>query len=86
MKDTILIFEGHSQPGVPEAANQKNELFGTDRMLSSLNQHPESELSDFLHQLQEDINSFAEGAMQFDDITMLIFDYFGGSGAQNSET
>lgn len=55
-------------------------------MLSSLNQHPESELSDFLHQLQEDINSFAEGAMQFDDITMLIFDYFGGSGAQNSET
>ena len=72
--------------GVPEAANQENKLFGTDRMLASLNQHAESSLADTLHQLQEDIDSFAEGAMQFDDITMLIFDYYGESGEQNPET
>ena len=72
--------------GVPEAANQENKLFGTDRMLASLNQHAESSLADTLHQLQEDIDGFAEGAMQFDDITMLIFDYYGESGEQNPET
>ena len=68
--------------GVPEATNQKNELFGTDRMLSSLNQHAEASQTDILSQLQEDIDRFAEGAMQFDDITMLIFDYLGKDGAQ----
>ena len=72
--------------GVPEATNQKDELFGTDRMLASLNQHSESSLQDVLHQLQHDIDTFAEGAMQFDDITMLVFDYFGENGEQDPET
>lgn len=78
--DRIFVYTD----GVPEATDRKNELFGTDRMLSSLNQHPEAELPDLLHRLQEDIDSFADGAMQFDDITMLIFDFFGENGAQNS--
>ena len=74
--DRIFVYTD----GVPEATNQKDELFGTGRMLSSLNKHSESSLQDILHQLQNDIDIFAEGAMQFDDITMLVFDYLGESG------
>ena len=51
-------------------------------MLFSLNQDPEAPLQDILHQLQKDIDCFAEGAEQFDDITMLIFDYLGENGEQ----
>lgn len=80
--DRIFVYTD----GVPEATNQKDELFGTDRMLSSLNQHSEFSLEDILRQLQDDIDIFAEGAMQFDDITMLVFDYLGDSGEQDPET
>ena len=80
--DRIFVYTD----GVPEANNQKDELFGTDRMLSSLNQHSEFSLEDILRQLQDDIDIFAEGAMQFDDITMLVFDYLGDSGEQDPET
>ena len=79
--DRIFVYTD----GVPEATNQKDELFGTDRMLSSLNQHSEFSLEDILRQLQDDIDIFAEGAMQFDDITMLVFDYLGDSGEQDPE-
>ena len=80
--DRIFVYTD----GVPEATNQKDELFGTDRMLASLNQHSEASLQDVLTQLQDDIDIFAEGAMQFDDITMLVFDYRGESGEQTPET
>lgn len=80
--DRIFVYTD----GVPEATNQKDELFGTDRMLASLNQHSEASLQDVLPQLQDDIDIFAEGAMQFDDITMLVFDYRGESGEQTPET
>ncbi|MBR2591404.1 MAG: PP2C family protein-serine/threonine phosphatase [Oscillospiraceae bacterium] len=80
--DRIFVYTD----GVPEATNQKDELFGTDRMLASLNQHSEASLQDVLPQLQDDIDIFAEGAMQFDDITMLVFDYRGESGEQIPET
>ncbi len=80
--DRIFVYTD----GVPEATNPKDELFGTDRMLASLNQHSEASLQDVLHQLQDDIDIFAEGAMQFDDITMLVFDYRGESGEQTPET
>ena len=78
--DRIFVYTD----GVPEAANQENELFGTDRMLASLNQNAGSSLTDILHRLQNDIDVFAEGAMQFDDITMLGFDYLGERGEQGS--
>ena len=78
--DRIFVYTD----GVPEATNQENELFWTDRMLASLNQNAGSSLTDILHRLQNDIDVFAEGAMQFDDITMLGFDYLGERGEQGS--
>ncbi len=80
--DRIFVYTD----GVPEATNQQSEFYGTDRMLASLNQQPGSSLQDTLRRLQEDIDLFAEGATQFDDITMLLFDYFGGDEKQDAET
>lgn len=63
--------------GVAEATNANNELFGTDRMLVSLNEHKEGSLEEQLYGLKESIDEFVGDAPQFDDITMLLFEYHG---------
>lgn len=63
--------------GVPEATNAENELFGTDRMLASLNKRADLAPVELLGGLKEDIDCFVGDALQFDDITMLCLDYFG---------
>ena len=60
-----------------EAANEKNELYGTERMLSILNQKPDAEPEEVLRHVMQGINTFVDGAEQFDDITMLCFKYIG---------
>ena len=65
--------------GVPEACNEANELFGTERMVQSLNRTPDADTKQILSSLNEDINAFVSGAPQFDDITMLCIRYRGGS-------
>ena len=67
--------------GVPEATNRQNELFGTERMLAALNREPDARPERILANVTEAINSFVDGAEQFDDITMLSFRYLGPSGA-----
>lgn len=67
--------------GVAEATNAKNELFGTERMLASLNRKPDASTDELLRNVREDIDSFVAEAPQFDDITMLCLRYI-GSGAQ----
>ena len=61
--------------GVPEATNSENELYGTDRMLTALNSNPYVDLADVLKTLSRDMDEFVGDATQFDDITMLIFEY-----------
>ena len=63
--------------GVPEATNSKNDPFGTDRMLLSLNGHPGDSPSATLRHMQEAVDVFVDGAEQFDDLTMLCLEYKG---------
>ena len=63
--------------GVPEATNADYELYGTDRMLVSLNEHKDDSLEEQLFGLKKNIDGFVGDAPQFDDITMLIFEYIG---------
>ena len=74
--DRIFVYTD----GVPEATNAEDELFGEERMLASLNAHHDDSLMDLLPNLKKDIDTFVGEAVQFDDITMLGFDYFGPSG------
>ena len=63
--------------GVPEAANSRNEMFGTDRMLEALNAEPSVAPETLLRHVQEAIDGFVLDAEQFDDITMLCVEYRG---------
>ena len=63
--------------GVPEATNAQNELFDTERMIKLLNENKNSGLTDFLPKIKSGIDAFVGNAPQFDDITMMIFEYMG---------
>ena len=61
--------------GVPEATNADNKLYGEDRLLAFMNANASAEATEILPQLKVDIDEFVGEAPQFDDITMLMFDY-----------
>ena len=61
--------------GVPEATNAENKLYGEDRLLTFMNQNASAEAIEFLPALKANIDEFVGEAPQFDDITMLMFDY-----------
>ena len=61
--------------GVPEATNTENKLYGEDRLLAFMNQNAFAEATEFLPALKANIDEFVGEAPQFDDITMLMFDY-----------
>lgn len=62
--------------GVPEATNSDNEMFGTDRMIDALNQEA-STTEQVLQNVRAAVNEFVGEAEQFDDLTMLCFEYRG---------
>ncbi|MBR4208283.1 MAG: PP2C family protein-serine/threonine phosphatase [Lachnospiraceae bacterium] len=71
--DRIFVYTD----GVPEATNMSEELYGTDRMLEALNRVTSPEPEKLLSELTKDISNFVGEAEQFDDTTMLIFEYRG---------
>ena len=72
--DTLFIYTD----GVTEATNEANELFGTDRLLSTLNEVRTKSSHEILNHVHENIRGFVLDAPQFDDITMLSLRYNGG--------
>ena len=71
--------------GVPEATNAENQLYGEDRLLSFMNLNANIEATKFLPLLKADIDKFVGDAPQFDDITMLMFDYKPQKGTYDKE-
>ena len=63
--------------GATEATNNENELFGTDRLVDALNVNGQESIDQKLITVKQKIDSFVDGATQFDDITMMIFQYNG---------
>ena len=61
--------------GVPEATNTENKLYGEERLLAFMNQNASMEATELLPALKANIDEFVGEAPQFDDITMLMFDY-----------
>lgn len=62
--------------GVTEAQNTSEELFGEQRLLESLQRNGHLPLKQMLEAVRADIDNFAGEAEQFDDITMLAFEFF----------
>ena len=71
--DTLFVYTD----GVAEATNSSDELFGTERMINSLNSVPGATPEMLLVNMTSSIDSFVKDAKQFDDITMLAFTYNG---------
>ena len=57
--------------GVAEATNAKNELFGTDRLLTALNNSKTTDPKVLLENVKSAVDEFVGEAEQFDDLTML---------------
>ena len=63
--------------GVTEATNQKNELYGMERLKSTLDTNSDKNVVELLKSVKNDIDMFVGNADQFDDITMLGFEFKG---------
>ena len=65
--DEILLYTD----GVNEAINLNNERYGNDRFLDCLEKCSDNSIKEQLDFLKKDIDEFAGGADQFDDITIM---------------
>ncbi|MBO4732030.1 MAG: SpoIIE family protein phosphatase [Spirochaetaceae bacterium] len=57
--------------GVTEATDAKNELYGEERLINFIRGMSCSDIHERLTKIRADIDTFVDGAPQFDDITML---------------
>ena len=64
--------------GVPEAAASDNSMFGTQRMMTALNEKKDGTPEQILKNVRRAVDEFVKDAEQFDDITMLCLEYKGG--------
>lgn len=67
--DTLYLYTD----GVPEANNLDGDPLTLDGTIDILNKHRETSIDNLLDRMKEEIDIFANGAEQFDDITMLAF-------------
>ena len=63
--------------GVAEATRGGNELFGTKRMLEALNRDPDASPQEILMNVRSAVDEFVGNDEQFDDLTMMCFEYIG---------
>lgn len=71
--DTLYVYTD----GVPEATNGSEEMYGTDRLLTVMNQNQNAPLTELLKNIKQDIDAFVGDAPQFDDVTMLGMTFYG---------
>ena len=63
--------------GVAEATDSNNELYGVERTLDALNSVKDKSPQEILNNVKNSIDEFVGTAPQFDDLTMLCFDFAG---------
>ena len=79
--DRIFLYTD----GVTEATDKNESLYGEDRLLTYIENNKILKAEELLSGLKGDIDKFAGDAPQFDDITMLVFDYKKKEGAEMKE-
>ena len=63
--------------GIPEATNETDEMFGSERMIEALNLEPTATPQEILQNVRDSVNDFVKSAEQFDDMTMMCIEYKG---------
>ena len=69
--DKLFVYSD----GVPEATDETNAMFGTERMLDALNSAKDGSPEQVIETVKSAVDGFVNGATQFDDITMLCMEY-----------
>ena len=70
--------------GVPEAKNENNEMFRIESTLEALNKDPNANVKTLLANVRNSVTDFVRDAEQFDDLTMLGFEYLGPEASDES--
>ena len=73
--DRIILYTD----GVTETHNIHDELYGESRLMEFTKAHIEEEPINYISTLREELKTYSEGYEQFDDITMLVFEYRQGA-------
>ncbi len=71
--DSIYVYTD----GVPEATDDRNELFGEKRLIQALNKDSNASIERLFNNVIGDVRDFVGDAPQFDDMTMMGFRYNG---------
>ena len=78
--DKIFLYTD----GATEATNIDKELYGEDRLIECLRSQSGKSCADALHAVRADIDKFVGKAEQFDDLTLLAFDFSSKDGGKES--
>ena len=71
-KDRIVLYTD----GVTEAIDKDNAMYGEEKLKTFLNTNKDLKCSELMNKLKDDIDEFSGDVAQFDDITLLIFDFY----------
>jgi sigma-B regulation protein RsbU (phosphoserine phosphatase) len=66
--DSILIYTD----GVPEAVNQSDEQYGSERLIEVISDHGSLSPQGLVSVCMENLNAFRRGALKSDDITIMV--------------
>ncbi len=80
--DTILLYTD----GVTEATSLQKELYGEERLKRTVCESAAGKPREMIAAVKEDVDSFQQGAEQFDDITMLALRYLGDDTPENEDS
>ncbi len=69
--DMIFLYTD----GVTEATDLNGELYGEERLLKCLEKMEKRNCAYILQEVRRDVDRFVGEAEQFDDLTMMVFDY-----------
>ena len=69
--DKIVIYSD----GVTEAQNARSEFFGKKRLREIVTGHAAENCTAIHDAIQQAVSAFAEGAMQSDDITVVVMEF-----------
>ena len=71
--------------GLPEASNKDNAMFGEERILEALNKDKDADPEQQIQNVRKAVDDFVGEVEQFDDLTMLAFEYKGKKKSHQKE-
>ena len=74
-KDRVFLYTD----GLDEARDPQDGFFGRQRIKDFLDRNSDKNIEDTITGIKHEVDDFASGREQFDDITMLMVEYIGGT-------